>query len=91
MLKNLNAFGGIIFSQRVLIALTEKGLSREEAYDIVQKNAFVAFNEENGNFKNQILEDGKVSSVLTNQEIEECFSFEYYLRNVGKIFERFEI
>ena len=89
MLKNLNAFGGIIFSQRVLIALTEKGLSREEAYEIVQRNAFSAFHSENGNFKNEILKDEKVMHQLTSKDIEECFSIDYYLRNIDTIFKRF--
>lgn len=91
MLKNLNAFGGIIFSQRILIALTEKGLSREEAYELVQKNAFVAFSDENGNFKNEVFKDEKIVSLLSQSEIEECFSINYYLRNIDKIFEKFGI
>ena len=51
MLKNLNIYGGVIFSQKVLLLLVEKGLSRENAYRLVQKNAHQAWNTENGNFK----------------------------------------
>ncbi len=91
MLKNMNMYGGIIFSQRVLIALTEKGLSRENAYELVQKNAFAAFNKEGGNFKKQVLNDSNLSKTLTPQEIEECFSADYFLRNIGEIYSRFGV
>lgn len=91
MLKNTNLFGGIVYSQRVLLELTNKGLSREEAYALVQKNALAAFNNENGNFKNNLLSDIKVCEILSNEEIENCFDFQYYLRNIDMIYKRFGI
>ena len=54
MLKNLNIYGGVIFSQKVLLLLVEKGLPREKAYRLVQKNAHQAWNSENGDFKQNI-------------------------------------
>ena len=61
MLKNTEKFGGIVFSQKVLLSLIEKGLTREEAYRIVQRNALDAF-ENNGNFRENLLKDNDVIS-----------------------------
>ena len=91
MLKNLNAYGGIIFSQKVLISLTEKGLSREEAYAIVQKCAFNAFNKENGDFKKEITNNVEIQKILTQNEIEDCFNVDFYLRNINEIYKRFGV
>ena len=91
MLKNLNAYGGIIFSQRVLLALTEKGLSREKAYELVQKCAFNAFNKENGDFHSEVLKNTDINSVLTKSETDACFDIEFYLRNINDIYERFGV
>ena len=89
MLKNTTLFGGIVYSQRILLALTEKGLSREEAYSIVQRNALSAFNKQDGDFKNNLYNDASVTGVLTAEEIENCFDSEYYLRNIDTIYKRF--
>lgn len=89
MIRNLNLFGGIVFSQKVLLKLVEKGLSREEAYKIVQKNALENFNVENGNFKKAVLKDEKITSLLSGEQIEECFNINDYLKNIDKIYERF--
>lgn len=86
MHKNAHSFGGIVFSQKVLLKLIEKGLTREDAYVIVQKNAHDAFNN-NGNFKENLLNDKAVN--LTPQEIEECFDYNSYLKNTDKIYQRF--
>lgn len=91
MLKNSCLFGGIVYSQRVLLELTNKGLSREEAYKLVQKNALDAFNNVDGDFKKNLENDVEVTSVLSKEEIENCFDSSYYLRNIGTIFERFGI
>ena len=91
MLKNSSLFGGIVYSQRVLLELTNKGLSREQAYSLVQKNALAAFNNQNGDFKKNLLQDSEVTSVLSESEIENCFDSSYYLRNIHKIYERFFI
>lgn len=91
MLKNTSLFGGIVHSQRVLLELTNKGLSREDAYSIVQKNALDAFNNPQGDFKKNLLSDSNVTDVLSKEEIESCFDSGYYLRNIGTIYERFGI
>ncbi len=91
MLKNASLYGGIVYSQRVLLELVKKGLSRENAYSIVQKNALEAFNKENGNFKENLLSDSSVTDVLSTGEIEDCFNAQYYLRNIHTIYERFGI
>ena len=87
MLKNINLYGGIIYSQKVLLKLTEKGYTREDAYKIVQKHALNAL--DGGNFKNELLNDNDVTSKLSEQEIEECFDISDYLKNIDKVFERF--
>lgn len=90
MLKNTFLYGGIVFSQRVMLAMTEKGLSREDAYALVQRNALDAFNN-HGDFKKNLLADKDVTNIMNNEEIEKCFDSEYYLRNISQIYERFEI
>jgi adenylosuccinate lyase len=82
MAQNAHKYGGIVFSQSCLLKLISKGMTREEAYAIVQKEALDAF-ENNLNFKE------KMSAHLTQGEIEECFSEEKYLRNIDTIFSRF--
>ncbi len=88
MLKNTNLFGGIIYSQKVLLNLTKKGLSREKAYKIVQRNALEAF-EKSGNFKSNLLADKEVKKYLSAKEIETCFDTKDYLKNTDKICSRF--
>ena len=91
MLKNTNLFGGIVFSQRVLLELTNKGLSREKAYELTQRNALEAFNNPLGNFRKNLEQDKDVTSILTKEEIEKCFDSNYYLRNIKAIYDRFNI
>ena len=88
MKKNTNLYGGIIYSQKVLLKLTEKGLSREQAYEIVQKNALSAI-DNNGNFKENLFNDKFVTEKLSNNEIEDCFNLNDYLKNVDAIFAKF--
>jgi len=90
MLKNANLFGGIVYSQKVLLSLIEKGLTREDAYKIVQKNAHEAFNND-GNFKSNLEQDTEVTKLLSTQEIENCFNTQDYLNNIEEIYKRFEI
>lgn len=90
MLKNTNLFGGIVFSQKVLLKLCEKGLLREEAYKLVQRNALDAFNNQ-GNFKDNLLKDEQVISFLNPDEIEACFNVKDYLQNIEAIYKRFDI
>lgn len=88
MLKNANLFGGIVYSQKVLLTLIEKGLTREDAYKIVQRNAHDAF-ENDGNFKSNLLNDAEVNKYLSAQEIEDCFNSQDYLSNIEEIYKRF--
>ncbi len=84
MLKNTDKFGGIVFSQKVLLSLVEKGLTREQAYEIVQKNALDAFNN-NGNFRENLIKDGH----FTKDELDKIFDKSAFLKNVGEIYKRF--
>jgi len=91
MKRNMNVYGGVIFSQRVLLALVEKGLNREEAYKIVQECAHKAWNTERGNFQELIVQDTQVKSVLSPQEIEACFDPQQHLKNLDLIYQRLAI
>lgn len=90
MERNTNLFGGIVYSQKVLLKLVDKGLTREDAYRIVQKHALDAF-ENNGDFKANLEADNDVLGLLSKDEIEECFDRNAYLQNVDKIFKKFSI
>ncbi len=90
MLKNANYYGGIVYSQKVLLKLCDKGLLREEAYKLVQKNALDAFNN-HGSFIDNLLNDKSVTSVLTADEIKNCFNIQDYLKNIREIYNRFDI
>lgn len=90
MLKNTNKFGGIVFSQKVLLTLVSKGLSREDAYVIVQRNALDAF-QNHGDFKANLLKDADVRKLLSPEEIEAIFDKQAFLQNIGEIYKRFEI
>ena len=90
MLKNTNLFGGIVFSQKVLLKLCSKGMLREDAYRLVQRNALDAFNN-HGSFLENLLKDTDVVSHLTEHEIKECFNIEDYLQNIEQIYKRFDV
>ncbi|MGI9398794.1 MAG: adenylosuccinate lyase [Paracoccaceae bacterium] len=87
MIKNMNKFRGLIMSQRVLLALTQAGLSREDAYKLVQRNAMKVW-EEGKDFKTELLNDPEVSRVLTKEEIDEKFDLGYHTKHVDTIFQR---
>ena len=89
MLKNADMFGGIVYSQKVMLALVENGLSREQAYRIVQRNALDAF-ENDGSFKYNLDHDDEVLEYLSTDDLDDCFQRGEYLRNVDKIYEKFE-
>ncbi|HBK66322.1 MAG TPA: adenylosuccinate lyase [Cyanobacteria bacterium UBA11159] len=91
MKRNMNVYGGVVFSQRVLLTLVEKGISREEAYSIVQSCAHQAWNQPEGNFHNLIAKDSRVTSKLTAEEIEECFNPEHHFQNLEEIYQRLGI
>src|SRR5258708_10689392 len=87
MLENLGATRGLIFSGQLLLALTNKGVSRETAYDWVQRNAMKVWDEEK-DFQTLVKTDNDIKGQLTVAEIERVFSLEYYLRNIDAIFTR---
>lgn len=89
MLKNSYLFGGIVYSQKVLLTLVENGLTREDAYKLVQRNAIDAF-ENDGNFKENLKNDKEITSVLSDELLEKCFERDDYLKNINTIYERFE-
>jgi len=99
MMKNLNLTGGLVFSQRVLLELPKQGVSREDAYRIVQRNAMKvweglqqgrpALNESGESLYLQyLLGDEELRNNLSEEEIRECFNYDYYTKNVDKIFAR---
>ena len=87
MKKNLERQGGLVFSQRVLLALTQKGASREEAYSLVQRNAMAAWRGE-GDFLSNLITDQTVGGFLTPDEIRALFDVTFYTKHVDEIFER---
>lgn len=87
MQTNLDRLGGLIHSQRVLLALTQAGLSREESYRIVQRHAMAAW-DEGGDFLGSLKSDAEVTSVLPGGDLEALFDTAYHLRHVDAIFER---
>jgi len=89
MLRNLMKYGGIIFSQRVLLRLIDKGMSREDAYSIVQRSALDAWEEE-GSFRDNIMKEKKVKGLLDAKELESLFDVKYHLKHVDKIISRLE-
>jgi len=99
MMKNLNLTGGLVFSQRVLLELPLQGVSREDAYKIVQRNAMKVWEEikqgkptvnKKGEslYLNHLLEDKELRSKLSEKQIRECFNYDYYTKNVDNIFKR---
>jgi len=91
MKRNLNIYGGVIFSQQVLLALVEKGLSREEAYRLVQENAHRAWNQPQGDFRANLLADPRVMAHLSDAELQDCFDPQRHLTHLDEIFARLGI
>jgi adenylosuccinate lyase len=87
MRKNLDRLGGLIHSQRLLIVLTQKGASREDAYKLVQRNAMPVWRGE-GDFQTLLMKDPEVRKYLTDAEISEQFDLDYHLKHVDTIFKR---
>jgi adenylosuccinate lyase len=87
MIKNMNKFRGLIMSQRVLLALTQAGVSREDSYKLVQRNAMKVW-EENKDFKTELLADPEVTAALSAEEVEEKFDLGYHTKHVETIFAR---
>jgi adenylosuccinate lyase len=87
MQKNLDRLGGLVHSQRLLIALTQKGCSREDAYKLVQRNAMPVWHGE-GDFKSLLKKDTEVKKYLTDADIDEQFDLGYHFKHVDTIFKR---
>lgn len=88
MIKNLNLTRGLIYSQTVLLKLVDKGLSREEAYRIVQTSAMDVWANENKNLKDELLKSSEVMHYLSGNELNEIFNPDKILKNVDYIFQR---
>ena len=91
MLKNLNIYGGVIFSQKVLLLLVEKGMAREKAYSLVQKSAHQAWNNENGNFKENIEGDQEIMTLVSENDLKVCFDPSIHLNNLNVIWDKLSI
>ncbi|QHQ37307.1 adenylosuccinate lyase [Algicella marina] len=87
MMRNLDQFKGLVHSQRVLLALTQKGVSREDAYRLVQRNAMKVW-EHGADFMEELKTDTEVMAVMTEAEIDEKFDLGYHTKNVDAIFQR---
>jgi adenylosuccinate lyase len=87
MIENLNATGGLVFSQQLLLALTQSGVSREQAYEWVQRNSMKVW-DEGGTLRERALADADITAKLTPAAVERVFSLDTYTRNVDKIFAR---
>ncbi len=87
MLKNLNATHGLVFSGQLLLALTQKGVSREDAYVLAQRNAMKVW-DEGGEFRDLVINDIDIRAKLSTEEIEKVFDVKHYLRNVETVFGR---
>lgn len=87
MLKNLNLTRGLVFSGQLLLALTQKGVSREDAYIMTQRNAMRVW-DEGLDYKELVMKDADISSHLSEEEIARVFDVTHYLRNVEKVFKR---
>lgn len=87
--KNIDLTHGLVYSQRVLLALVEAGMSREEAYILVQKYALQCW-ETGESFKEKLRSDTRINQLISDEKFEELFRPDYYLRNVEQIYERFQ-
>nr|MBA3248389.1 adenylosuccinate lyase [Pyrinomonadaceae bacterium] len=87
MLENLNATRGLVFSGQLLLALTQAGIAREQAYEWVQRNAMKTW-DEGGDFRTRVLADADINRHLTREAVEHVFALDTYLRNVDAVFAR---
>ncbi|NEO84714.1 MAG: adenylosuccinate lyase [Spirulina sp. SIO3F2] len=91
MKRNMNVYGGVIFSQRVLLALVEKGLNREDAYRLVQGCAHQAWNTEGGDFRALVEADAEITQHLDADAIAACFDTQTHLKHLDEVFQRLAI
>ena len=88
MARNLNVYGGVVFSQRVLLALVESGMSREDAYQVVQRNAHNAWNTAGGDFRANLEGDGEVTGRLSPEQLHACFATDLHQAHLDVIWQR---
>jgi adenylosuccinate lyase len=88
MQKNLDRLGGLIHSQRILIALTKAGVAREDAYRLVQRNAMKVWRGESNDFLSLLKADPDVKKALNDKELEANFDLDHHFRQVDTIFKR---
>lgn len=91
MERNMNVYGGVVFSQQVMLALVKKGIIREDAYAIVQSCAHQAWNKTGGNFRELIAKNPQVTAQLTPAEIDACFDPSHHLQHMDEIYQRLGI
>lgn len=91
MARNMNVYGGVVFSQRVMLALVEKGMGREDAYAIVQAAAHQAWNQPEGNFQALITQDSRVTDHLSPDDLKACFDPQHHLKNLDQVYQRLGI
>lgn len=91
MERNMNCYGGVVFSQRVLLTLVAKGMNREEAYAVVQASAHQAWNQPAGNFQDLISQDTRVTQLLSSTEIAACFDPQHHLKHLEQVYQRLGI
>jgi adenylosuccinate lyase len=91
MARNMNCYGGVVFSQRVMLTLVAKGMLREEAYTVVQSCSHAAWNKKEGNFHDLIANDVRVQEKLSKEEIEDCFDPRHHLQHLDQVYQRLGI
>ncbi len=91
MERNMNCYGGVVFSQRVLLALVAKGMNREEAYTVVQSCAHQAWNQPEGDFHDLVTKDPRITELLSAEEIETCFDPQQHLKHLDQVYQRLGI
>ena len=91
MQRNMNRYGGVVFSQTVLLALVESGMSREQAYRLVQGHAHAAWNVDGGNFRGALEDDPAVTERISAEQLADCFSTERHQAQLDVIYERLAI
>ncbi len=87
MKRNLELLGGVVYSQRILLELTRRGMNRQAAYVLVQRNA-MKMHEQGTDFKSALLADPELLKEMSAEEISACFSIEPHLRHLDEIFQR---
>ena len=90
MWSNMESTRGLVFSQRLMLALVEKGLAREKAYKLVQEHAMKSW-DQGGDFREMVKSDAEVTSYLSSEDLDALFGYDYYLRYVDDVFKRLDL